>query len=199
MLRGHVDPRTWGAVARLAHTRLASPLTSSAGRLFDAIAALCGLRWRVSYEGQAAIELEMAADPRGVDRYPIPLRPDSGQLVLDARAMVVAAEQDLANGRPVSEVAACAHNALSQAATDACGMLAERHGVRTIVLSGGVFQNVLLLERTARALTRAGLRVLVPERLPPNDGGLSYGQAVIAASREHRGGSEGRRHAARPA
>lgn len=192
VLRGRVDAARWSTVARLAQTGLASPVTTSVGRFFDAIAALCGVRTHVSYEGQAAIELEMAADVRVDDRYPIPLVGDDGRVVLDARELVRAASHDLDNSRPVPEVAACVHNGLAAAVVDACRTIAERSGVRTVALSGGVFQNVLLLERTARQLIDDGFRVLVPTRLPPNDGGVSYGQAAVAlrrsaSFRSHRG------------
>jgi hydrogenase maturation protein HypF len=84
-------------------------------------------------------------------------------------------------GAGVPRVAARFHNALAGATASACGILAGRHGLETVVLSGGVFQNRLLLERTARRLEADGLRVLLPERLPPNDGGIAFGQAAVAA------------------
>ena len=80
-------------------------------------------------------------------------------------------------------MAARFHNAMAAAGAHACVLLAERHGVENVVLSGGVFQNRRLLESTARFLAESGLRVLVPERLPPNDGGIAYGQAAVAAAR----------------
>jgi hydrogenase maturation protein HypF len=182
-LQEHVDERRWRAVTRLAQSGLASPITTSAGRLFDAISALCGLRTHVTYEGQAAIELEMAADPRVREAYVVPLLTDRETWVIDPREMVRVAAHDAESGRPIPEISACVHNALARAIKHAAAAIAERDGIRTVVLSGGVFQNTLLLQRAARYLISAGLRVLVPERLPPNDGGLSYGQAVVAASR----------------
>jgi hydrogenase maturation protein HypF len=157
---------------------VASPLTSSAGRLFDAVAALCGLRTRVNYEGQAAAELEAVADPHEAGAYPLPLRDGT----LDARETVQAVSRELAAGVPAAIVSARFHNGLAQATARACAEAAEGHATRTVVLSGGVFQNTLLLERTCAALAAAGLRVLVPRRLPPNDGGISYGQAAVAAA-----------------
>jgi hydrogenase maturation protein HypF len=183
LLRDHIDEHHWRAVARLAQTGFASPVTTSVGRLFDAIAALCGVRTRVSYEGQAAIELEMAADARVSERYLLPVHMDCEPWLFDARDLVRAVTADIDSRRSVSEIAACVHNAIAWSAAHAAIAAAERHGITTVALSGGVFQNVLLLERTAQELANAGLRVLVPERLPPNDGGLSYGQAVIAACR----------------
>ncbi len=167
-----IDPERWHQVARLAGSGLASPVTSSAGRLCDAIAAICGIRHTVTYEGQAAIELEAAADES--ERAAYALGPG-----LDARPTVLAAADDLARGVPVPVVSARFHNGLAAATTDA--LLAT--GEPVAVLSGGVFQNELLLTRTTAALRRAGVRVLTPVKLPANDGGISYGQAAVAAAR----------------
>ncbi len=188
VLAGEVTPAEWEAVAALARGGPASPPTTSAGRLFDAVAALAGLCARAGHEGQAAMELESAAelDERGA--YPLDLVEERGAdgaaaLVLDPRETIRAAAADLEAGAAVGEVAARFHNALAAATASACLAAAEAHGLDDAVLSGGVFQNRLLLERTAERLGAAGLRVLVPERLPPNDGGISYGQAAVAARR----------------
>jgi hydrogenase maturation protein HypF len=181
-IASEVGRRDWDAVARLAGSAL-SPQTSSVGRLFDAIAALCGLRQRVKYEGQAAVELEAACDPAERDLYPLPIVEHDGRVVLDARETVRAICEDLRAGAAAGTVAARFHNALAAATTCACLLLAGRSDIATIVLSGGSFQNRRLLEAVARDLRHAGLRVLVPERLPPNDGGISYGQAAVAAAR----------------
>jgi hydrogenase maturation protein HypF len=202
-LAGTVDLARWEAVGALLRSGTASPLTTSIGRLCDAMAALCGLRSRVRYEGQAAIELEMAADTDEEASYPLPvLRRDplaagsasgneagigrvagNGGLLLDARELIRAVCADLDSRVAVGTVAARFHNGLADATVAACAVAAERHRVGLIVLSGGVFQNVWLLERTAAGLARLGLRVLIPERLPPNDGGVSFGQAAIAVAR----------------
>ena len=172
-LAGSVPPDAWRQVASLARSGLGSPITTSAGRLFDAAAALCGVRAEVRYEGQAAIELEAACDAEQ-RAYPLPVADG----LLDARPTIMALMDDLAIGTPVSRVAARFHNALAQATAQSC---AERSA--TVVLSGGVFQNRRLLESIAARLTAVGVRVLTPERLPPNDGGIAYGQAAIAAAR----------------
>ncbi|MCW2983110.1 MAG: (NiFe) hydrogenase maturation protein HypF, partial [Conexibacter sp.] len=169
----------WADVARLARTGLASPPTTSAGRLLDAIAALCGVRAVVRYEGQAAIELEAVADRAERGAYPLAV---TEELVLDARPTIAAVVADLAAGTAVATVAARAHNALAAATVTACARAAERAGTDMVVLSGGVFQNRLLLEACHAGLTGRGLRVLHPERLPCNDGGISYGQAAVAAA-----------------
>jgi hydrogenase maturation protein HypF len=178
-LRGEVAPDRWDAVAALVRTGTAAPLTTSVGRLFDAVAALCGVRAVVNYEGQAAAELEAACDPDERGAYPLPL--GSGT-VLDARATVAAILADLRGGATVGVVAARFHGALAEATARACAVAAGGRGVDTVVLSGGAFQNRRLLERTSALLADAGLRVLIPRRLPPNDGGIAYGQAAIAAS-----------------
>jgi hydrogenase maturation protein HypF len=173
-----VDAERWHAVARMAETGMASPVTTSVGRLFDAVAALCGLRLEVSYEGQAAMELEAACD--GAERGAYPLDVVAG--VLDPRETVLAVDRDVARGVPAGVIATRFHHALADATARACADLAADRGLDTVVLSGGAFQNRRLLERAAEGLQRAGLRVLVPERLPPNDGGIAFGQAAIAAA-----------------
>jgi hydrogenase maturation protein HypF len=182
-LAASVDPDAWRQVSGLAASGLASPLTSSAGRLFDAVAALCGIRAEVNYEGQAAIELEAACDPYERAAYPLPLSAGAGTLVIDPRPALRALVEELDAGALAAVVAARFHNTMAAASAQACAILAERHGVESVVLSGGVFQNRRLLESMARLVTEAGLRVLVPERLPPNDGGIAYGQAAVAAAR----------------
>lgn len=145
------------------------------GRLFDAVAALCGVRTEVTYEGQAAIELEASCAPNERGGYAFALD-DPGPAL---RALLA----DLRAGVDSARVATRFHNAVADATAAACAAAARRHGTATVVLSGGVFQNRRLLERIAGRLTVDGLRVLVPERLPPNDGGIAYGQAAIAAAR----------------
>jgi hydrogenase maturation protein HypF len=180
-LRGEVTDQRWRHVARLGGSER-SPLTTSMGRLFDAVAALCGLRSVVTYEGQAAIELEAACDPHEHGRYPLELVDQDGALVLDPRETIRAAAADVASGVSAGVVASRFHAAVAHAAVAACTAAADRSGTDRVVLSGGVFQNRRLLEAVAAGLDEAGLRVLVPERLPVNDGGVAYGQAAIAAA-----------------
>jgi hydrogenase maturation protein HypF len=177
-----IDHERWEGVRRLCRTGTAAPVTTSAGRLFDAIAALCGVRLHVTYEGQAAIELESAAALDEWGAYPLPIV-EGAQMALDARELVRAAAGDLARGVTVPVVSARFHNGLAAGTAAACSAVAEACGLSTVVLSGGVFANRLLLERTAGRLEASGLRVLVPRRLPPGDGGVSYGQAAVAAAR----------------
>jgi hydrogenase maturation protein HypF len=177
-----VDDLRWRQVASLVRSGLAAPLTTSAGRLFDAVAAICGVRAQVNYEGQAAIELEAAADPLERGAYPIAVAQAPHGLMLDPREAVAGVARDAAAGAPVGAVSARFHHGMADATAHACALLAESRGIDTVVLSGGVFQNRLLLERTAARLAVAGLRVLRPVRLPANDGGIAYGQAAVAAA-----------------
>ncbi len=185
-LRGAVSGARWDAMSQVAGHAQLSPMTTSMGRLFDAVGALCGVRAEISYEGQAAVELEaLAARTAGDARYALEVgaRLEDG-LRLDPRSMLRAVLADLDAGVAVEVVAAGFHAAVAEGSAAAAARAASERGLGTIVLSGGVFQNRLLLESMTDRLTRAGLRVLVPQRLPVNDGGISYGQAAIAAARD---------------
>jgi hydrogenase maturation protein HypF len=177
----------WAAVAAIARRGVNSPLTSSAGRLFDAVAAIVGVRDTVNYEGQAAIELEQLADPgeRGTYHAAIdasgdpdtPFRVRGGDLVQ-------AAVTDLAGETPRDVIAARFHNGVAELIEAGCLLIRDAHGLDTVALSGGVFQNILLLEHAVSRLEARGFRVLVHSRVPCNDGGISLGQAVVAAARD---------------
>jgi hydrogenase maturation protein HypF len=173
-----VDAAAWRAVRHMARTGAAAPITTSAGRLFDAVAALAGLRTVVTYEGQAAVELEAGCDLAARGAYRIAL----DGLVLDPRDAVAAVVRDCAAGAPAGAVSARFHRGLAWATADACEAIARERAIETVVLSGGVFQNRVLLALTTAELERRGLRVLVPRLLPPNDGGIAFGQAAVAAA-----------------
>jgi hydrogenase maturation protein HypF len=190
-----LDPR-WSQVLGLvleAGEMRRSLVTSSAGRLFDAVAALLGLRRKVTYEGQAAIELEMLA--RAVPRHAAPRYPaaivESGDpaspVVLDPSPLVAAVVEDIERGADPSLIAAGFHEGLGQATASLGSMLARCHGLDTVALSGGVFQNVRFSDIVEDALEAEGLTVLVHESVPPNDGAISLGQAAIAALGEPQG------------
>jgi hydrogenase maturation protein HypF len=159
-----------------------SPLTSSCGRLFDAVSALVGLRQRVSYEGQAALELEMAIGEEHEERrYPFHLDGETLPLQLDTAALIRAIVADLLRGESVAVVSARFHNTLAEAVSAVCRRLRTEFGAPDrVALSGGVFQNVSLTERTVHLLDAAGFTVLTHSLVPPNDGGLALGQAAIA-------------------
>jgi hydrogenase maturation protein HypF len=153
-----------------------APLTSSAGRLFDAVAALVGVRDMVNYEGQAAIELEWLASE--VEAAPYHCTVADGTIA--GPELVRAVHDDLAARRPQAEIAAAFHEGVAAAAAAACESADEP---RIVVLSGGTFQNMRLLRSTRRRLEDLGFEVLVHRLVPPNDGGISYGQAAVAARR----------------
>jgi hydrogenase maturation protein HypF len=176
---GIEPPADWHPVAELARSGLASPWTTSVGRLFDAVAALAGIRQTITYEGQAAIELEAHCDPSARGRYPIA----ASAGVIDPRETIAAIVADLRRRVAAGVIAARFHAAMAQATVEACIAAAADHGTEVVVLSGGVFANRRLLAETEAGLSAAGLRVLTPERLPAGDGGISYGQAAIAAAR----------------
>jgi hydrogenase maturation protein HypF len=181
-LAGAVSPRAWAQVSRLVQTRMASPPTTSMGRLCDAVGALCGIRAQVSYEGQAAIELEAACDRSERGAYEMPVSEIGGMAVIDPRPAVAAVAADVAAGVATGVVASRFHTGVARATVEVCTALAAAHATERVVLSGGVFQNRRLLEAVCAGLEGAGLRVLVPQRLPVNDGGIAYGQAAVAAA-----------------
>jgi hydrogenase maturation protein HypF len=180
------NERSWGTIAAMAERGINAPLTSSAGRLFDAVAALLGVRDAISYEGQAAIELEQLADVAEAGGYragPPPPAAGGGPLRIAGADLVRAAAADLVAGVSAPVIAARFHHGVAALIEDTCVLLRDRSGLSAVALSGGVFQNLLLADRVVSALTSRGFRVLTHRRVPCNDGGISLGQAVIAASR----------------
>ncbi|HBG04049.1 MAG: carbamoyltransferase HypF [Geobacteraceae bacterium GWC2_58_44] len=160
-----------------------SPLTSSCGRLFDAVAALIGVRNSVSYEGQAAIELEALAE-RGTASIPYPYLVHGGDCqIIDFGPMFAALCADLACGRGSADIARAFHQTVAGAVSELCQKIREQTGTARVVLSGGVFQNRLLTEEVAQLLADSGFQVYCHRLVPPNDGGIALGQAVIAGRR----------------
>ena len=159
--------------------KINTPLTSSMGRLFDAAAALAGVRQSVNYEAQAAIEFEALADPNEVEVYPFIWEQD----VILVRSVVEALITDALAGVPIPVISARFHNGLAQLTLEICRDLRVVKNISQIVLSGGVWQNITLLRRTMSLLQQAGFVVYIHQQVPTNDGGLSLGQAAIAAAR----------------
>jgi len=185
---GHLDIRRrqeerWADVCRLARGGLSAPVTSSAGRLFDAVSALCGIRDVIRYEGQAAIELEQRADPGETGAYPLPIEAGS-VLRMGAGELIRAVVDDLGRGVPDGTVAARFHRGLAAGVVDACRAVRTERGLTSVACSGGVFQNALLLGLVVDGLEAEGFRVLLHSRVPPNDGGISLGQAACAGARD---------------
>ena len=172
----------WEQVLSLARSGTNSPLTSSAGRLFDAVSAALGVRYRVNYEGQAAVELEQLADPEERRAYACSVQ-EGEPFRLAGADLVRAAVDDLSAGVELALIAARFHNGLAGAVVAGCERVRASSGINQVALSGGVFQNVLLLGRVLDGLEHQGFEVLVHSRVPPNDGGISLGQAVVAGAR----------------
>ncbi len=161
------------------HTGFNAPLTSSLGRLFDAAAALAGVRQTVTYEAQAAIEFEALVNPHETGAYELALTGDE----LDPAPLFRALVADLRAGQPAGVIAARFHNGLAEAAVEACRQLRARTGLNVVALSGGVWQNQTLAARTGPRLRAAGFEVLTHQQVPANDGGLALGQSASAAQR----------------
>jgi len=179
-----VDER-WEAVLAMVE-RPDTLVTTSAGRLFDAVAALCGLRPRVTYEAQAAIELEAACAAIPVGEAPdwnVELTTEATLTVVDPSPLVARVIDERRRGTAVSRISAGFHDGLGRSVAEVATGLAVDNGLDTVALSGGVFQNARLTEVVVGHVAAAGLAVLTHERLSPNDGAISVGQAAIAARR----------------
>jgi hydrogenase maturation protein HypF len=156
------------------------PVTSSAGRLFDAVASLVGLRQRVRFEGQAAMELECSLEPGCHGAYALDVK-EGTPMIVDWEPMVLRLLRDVTQGAPIGTMSAMFHNALVEAIIH----VAQKVGQQKVVLTGGCFQNRCLTERAVHRLREAGFRPYWHQRVPPNDGGIALGQ-VAAAIRARR-------------
>jgi hydrogenase maturation protein HypF len=161
---------------------LNSPLTSSMGRLFDAIAAITGVRADAAYEGQPAIELEALADPAETGSYHFELVGDSPVLI-DPEPVVRAVLDDLAASVSPQAISARFHHAVIEASVSVARRACAATGARHVACAGGVFMNRLVLAGIVRGVEKAGLTPLIHRNLPANDGGISFGQAVVAWAR----------------
>ncbi len=186
-------------VKRQIERGLNSPLTSSMGRLFDAVSALIGIRDKIDYEGQAAVELEMVAYPCHCEErdssltpgtssaisadnesYPYNITEDKGMRTIKLRELLQAIVEDLKQGSSKARISIRFHNTIAQMTSQVCRLIASETGIYQVALSGGVFQNRLLLNKTASLLEKSGFQVFIHRQVPCNDGGISLGQAVIA-------------------
>jgi hydrogenase maturation protein HypF len=156
------------------------------GRLFDAIASLANVRHKINYEAQAAIELEALAAPEETSEYAFEIQSPGGDqscYLIDPAPVFEGVIHDLHNGCSASTISARFHNGCAHMVVNMCQKLRELTGVGEVALGGGVWQNMLLLRKTVLMLERDGFRVYIPQTIPANDGGLSLGQAMIAARR----------------
>jgi hydrogenase maturation protein HypF len=180
-------------IKRQIERRINSPLSSSMGRLFDAISALLGIRVEIDYEGQAAVELEMAAYSSVIARrvsdeaiydahesYPYRIVEDEGIRIVHLRDLLSTIIEDLRQGIPEERISVKFHNTVARMINEMCHLIADETGISQIALSGGVFQNRLLLVKAVSFLESSGFQVFTHRQVPCNDGGISVGQAVIA-------------------
>jgi hydrogenase maturation protein HypF len=181
-----LDPREVAVVRTQIDRRLNAPAASSAGRLFDAAAAMLGIRDVAEYEAQAAIDLELAAGDRRADPLPYRLAYADGLLVYDPRPTLAAV---LAGQAPAGTLAAAFQTTIAEVTRELLSDAHARTGLRTVCLSGGVFQNRRLASVLLRELASDGFEVFINRQVPVNDGGVSYGQAAVAAARLAAGAS----------
>jgi hydrogenase maturation protein HypF len=171
-----LDRSAWTTLRRMVERGVNIPETSSMGRLFDAVASLIGVREVARYEGQAAMELEMVADESQDGAYEF----DCSGKVIKASPVICSIVADLVRHVPTPVIAARFHNAVARLISEIARRIGTERGLHRVALSGGVFQNRLLLNRTMKLLDAAGFEVLTHNRVPPNDGCVSLGQAVVA-------------------
>ena len=183
-----IDRRKAAFLERMMERGVNSPWTSSCGRLFDAIAALAGVRQTVNYEAQAAIELEMAIDEDGeAVAYPFELRCAEEGWVIATKPLFEAIVGDLRSGATVAKISGRFHRGLVDVFARLAELVRKRSGIEQVCLSGGTFHNVFFLTRLRERLEQRGFRVFMHSEVPAGDGGLSLGQALVAAHRVARG------------
>ncbi len=191
---GRVTEVEMEVIKRQIERKLNSPVTSSMGRLFDAISALLGVRGEIDYEGQAAVELEMAAYSSVLstsvndeaissaqESYPYRIVEDKGIRIVRLKDLLSAVMEDLQHGVSRGRISVKFHNTIARMVNEVCRLIADETGITQIALSGGVFQNRLLLRRSISLLESNGFQVFTHRQVPCNDGGISLGQAVIAS------------------
>ncbi len=185
-----LDRRKVDFLLRMMEQGVNSPLTSSCGRLFDAVAALAGIRQQVNYEAQAAIELEMAMTMTAAedDPYPVKILPEGEHWIISTRPLFEAVLDDLGRGLAAGEISQRFHDGLVEGFVRLATLLREKTALDRVCLSGGTFHNIYLSQRLEARLFEAGFQVFTQKEVPSGDGGLSLGQALVAAARfAHRG------------
>jgi len=179
----HVDRVEIDIIQKQIEQKINSPLTSSCGRLFDAVSALIGVRGEVEYEAQAAIELEMLTYD-GMDEtayYPFSITEEDDLSLVRLQDLFAAIIHDLQDGATQARIAAKFHNTIARMIRELCQVISDKTGITQVVLSGGVFQNRLLLRKAVSLLEASGFDVFTHRQVPTNDGGISLGQVVIAS------------------
>lgn len=183
-----INPKHIDLSLQMIGRKLNSPLTSSCGRLFDGVAALIGIRQHVNYEAQAAIELEMTLhDAEKEASYPLELLHHGASIAIGTRPLFEAIIRDLAENVPPPVMSARFHNGLVAILLEIASILGKSQQLDRVCLSGGTFNNLYLSQNLSQALSRAGFKVFIQTEVPSGDGGLSLGQALVAAHKANRG------------
>jgi hydrogenase maturation protein HypF len=182
-LMKRINFQKWDILEKAIEKKVNAPLTSSMGRLFDAVSSLLSIRDEVHYEGQAAIELEKIADDGVKEAYLFCLREDEKPMAIDPTEMIRGIVHDLIEGAPTSKISGKFHQTISRIIVETCETIRSKEKLNRVVLSGGVFQNILLLSLVTEGLKRSGFAVYTHHLVPTNDGGISLGQAVVAHMR----------------
>jgi hydrogenase maturation protein HypF len=182
-LMRRIDSEKWKILKRMIEKKINTPWTSSMGRLFDAISSLLSIRDEVRYEGQAAIELEMIADPEVKGQYPFHVHQEERPMVIDTTGIVRSVVQDLTENVAASKISGKFHRTIASLIINTSGIIRSKESLNRVVLSGGVFQNIFLLSLVTKGLKQSGFEVYTHHLVPPNDGGIALGQAVIAHRR----------------
>jgi hydrogenase maturation protein HypF len=175
-----IDLERWTQIRLAVRSKINSPLCSSTGRLFDAVSAILGIRTIVNYEGQAAIELEQIAEETERGEYPFEILDENGGIILDPDPIIKAIVEDLKRKESPAVISARFHNSIVRVISGIAKKMRQETGLSDIFLSGGVFQNTLLLGKAWDILKEDGFKVHVHQKVPSNDGGISLGQAFYA-------------------
>ncbi len=182
-LTKRIDVQKWDILKKAVGRKINAPWTSSMGRLFDAVSSLLSIRDEVHYEGQAAIELERIADHGVKEEYPLRIRKEENPMTTDPTEMIRGIVRDLTEGMPASKISGKFHRTIARLILETCEAIRSRERLNRVVLSGGVFQNMLLLSLVTAGLRSSGFDVYTHHVVPTNDGGISLGQAVVAHMR----------------
>jgi hydrogenase maturation protein HypF len=183
---GDLDRKKAELVLRMIEQNINSPLTSSCGRLFDAVAALIGIRQQVNYEAQAAVELEMAITEDADDAYPLAVAPAHGGWVISTKPLFEAVVTDIRAHVLPGVISRRFHNGLVEVLARVVELIRDDTGLNRVCLSGGTFNNIYLSRQLELLLTARSFEVFSQSEVPAGDGGLSLGQAMVAAHRVRR-------------
>jgi hydrogenase maturation protein HypF len=182
-LMKRIDFQKWEILKRMIEKKINTPWTSSMGRLFDAISSLLSIRDEVHYEGQAAIELEMIADPEVRGQYPFHIHQEERPMGINTIEIIRGVVHDLMKNVSALKISGKFHRTIASLIINICDVIRSKERLNRVVLSGGVFQNIFLLSLVTKGLKESGFEVYTHHLVPTNDGGISLGQAVIAHMR----------------